>query len=32
VNNSDMAQTTKVYDGQGKISTVMLKPYESRWI
>ena len=32
VNNSDKPQTTKVYDGKGKTTSVTLKPYESRWI
>lgn len=31
-NNSDRAQTTAVYDGEGASRTVSLKPYESVWL
>jgi len=32
VNNSDQAQKTTVHRGDGKISKISLKPYQSKWL
>lgn len=32
VNHTARPQTTRVYDGKGRMRTVSLRPYESRWL
>jgi 1,3-beta-galactosyl-N-acetylhexosamine phosphorylase len=32
VNNSDKAQSTRLFDGQGRSRRMTLQPYESRWL